>query len=61
MEGSMCPLCRHLREPKGGRPTCAAFLEGIPQAYVLGSQVHDRPVDGDNGLQLELVPEADLD
>jgi hypothetical protein len=32
---------------------CEAFPEEIPEDILLGDNLHDKPIDGDNGIQFE--------
>ena len=47
-EGIDCYNCAHLNE---GTSTCAAFPEGIPVEILSGPVVHNKPIEGDNGIQ----------
>lgn len=49
--GSMCPQCRHLIDPSGGR--CAAFPEGIPDEITDGTIQHTERIPGDHGITFE--------
>ena len=45
----MCPYCKHYTENQ----TCKAFPDGIADDIFMGFVQHDRPVDGDHGIQFE--------
>lgn len=45
--GALCGSCEHIH--RDGR-TCAAFPEGIPTRYLVGSDRHLRPAAGDGGI-----------
>jgi len=38
-----------------GAEECRAFPEGIPSDILNGSFVHDKPHEGDNGIQFEPI------
>lgn len=48
-----CWKCKHWKD--GG--TCAAFPEGVPQAIVNGWTPHNKPIEGDHGIQFEALDE----
>lgn len=50
---SLCMLCRHYREREGFAPVCAAFPKGIPPEIWLEKVSHQKPYEGDNGIQFE--------
>jgi hypothetical protein len=48
--------CVHLhpKTKRDGKPsTCAAFPEGIPLEIMRGDVRHDKPIEGDHGIQYE--------
>ena len=48
MQSIQCISCKHY---KFGN-TCKAF-KIIPEEIILGQVIHDKPIDGDNGIQYE--------
>lgn len=49
-EPSLCGRCKHKHL---GKPTCAAFPGGIPEAFLTGEKQHTTPYPGDNGIRFE--------
>lgn len=47
---SQCVSCKHKH---GTGPTCAAFLDGIPEAILLGEHDHRESYPGDGGIRYE--------
>jgi len=53
---SLCMSCVHLhpKTNRDGKPsTCAAFPEGIALEIMRGDVRHDKPIEGDHGIQYE--------
>jgi hypothetical protein len=46
-----CIKCRHLRDT--APPTCAAFLDRIPDLIWIEGDPHTGPVAGDHGIRFE--------
>lgn len=46
-----CYMCKHYRANDETR--CDAFPNGIPLPIRSGDVPHDKPIDGDNGVQFE--------
>lgn len=44
-----CVTCKYKRDGA----TCKAFPRGIPRQILNGNNRHDKPVDGDQGIQFE--------
>ena len=44
-----CDYCKH----RLSRTTCEAFPEGIPERFLEGKEIHNKPTGGDNGIQFE--------
>lgn len=40
--------------------SCAAFPDGIPAPYLLGTEKHDHHAPGDNGIMYEPVAEEEF-
>ncbi len=51
MPHGQCLWCRHLKNIPERR--CAAYPDGVPAAIWSGQRKHDRPVEGDGGIQYE--------
>lgn len=59
----MCLSCRHYNPGTpievGGRPTCTAFPEGIPDAIFWDGRIdHRKPWPGDKGIRYDVDPHA---
>lgn len=56
---NLCDSCAHRHKggyaPVEGRPSCNAFLEGIPSDIWDGKD-HRAPVEGDGGVQYLMAP-----
>jgi len=50
----LCVACERLRPAIGGRLTCVAFPDGIPDRLLKGLADHRRPYPGDHGIRFEL-------
>lgn len=50
---SICPYCIH-KHPGSGK--CDAFILGIPDKFLDGSDQHTTKVKGDNGITFEKNP-----
>ena len=44
-----CANCKHYKS----KLTCEAFPDGIPSDVVTTNRLHDKPIDGDDGIQFE--------
>jgi len=60
--------CRHfigVTHPDGGEGEageyvyCKAFPKGIPDDIAFGSNLHNEPIDGDNGIQFKKSSEEE--
>lgn len=49
-----CRQCTHWRKTAVGTGVCAAFPDGIPVDVYNGVELHDKPLEGDNGVRFEL-------
>lgn len=51
----LCMKCKHLQETPPGEwgYRCAAFPHGIPKEIFAGEVEHNKPYEGDNGIQFE--------
>lgn len=47
-----CKFCKHFQPAE---LTCAAFPEGIPVEIATGKNFHTEPVEGDGGIQFEMM------
>lgn len=54
---SDCATCKNLISLE--QKTCRAFPNGIPEAIYLGQTQHRKPINGDNGIQYEPLPDDD--
>jgi hypothetical protein len=52
----ICPSCKHYRQ-SGEKTTCAAFPDGIPDDVFVGKIYHKHPIEGDRGVQFEMIAE----
>jgi hypothetical protein len=59
----ICIHCRRLDRQGDDQFACTAFPGGIPEAIIMSTVDHRKPVDGDHGLQFDLAPghQAGLD
>ena len=52
---SKCVDCKHFTGTREHPHVCKAFPDGIPDDVYWGKVSHDKPVDGDHGIQFELI------
>lgn len=55
----VCLICKHFNKDDKNAFTCAAYPNGIPDIISTGLDVHDEPLQGDNGIQFEPADNAD--
>lgn len=52
-----CDYCKHYHpdgdKPASHHPTCDAFPAGIPEAFFLRGDSHQKPFPGDQGIHFE--------
>lgn len=51
-----CIVCKHFN-PFFEADSCKAFPHGIPKKILEGKVIHDKPYEGDGGIQFELMGE----
>lgn len=55
MKGVRCLECKHIGITTDDFvPTCQAFPKGIPDEIFFEKVIHDKPYQGDNGIQFEI-------